>query len=53
MNELFGYLFDHLNRIMAFIGSVPVNRKDILIDGNRNVFINRMNRPVYIGEIEE
>ena len=53
MNELFGYLFDHLNRIMAFIGSVPVNRKDIMIDGNRNVFINRNSKIVYIGEFEE
>lgn len=53
MDELFGYLFDHMNRIMAFIGSDKVNRKDILIDGNRNVFINRNSRIVYIGEFEE
>ena len=53
MDELFGYLFDHLNRIMSFIGSVPVSRKDILIDGNRNVLINRNSRILCIGEYEE
>ena len=53
MDELFGYLFDHMNRIMAYIGSVPVNRKDILIDGNRNVLIIRNSRTLCIGEYEE
>jgi len=53
-DELFGYLYEHWNRIVTFIGSPhPVNRKDIFVDGNWNVYVNRMNKPVFIGEIEE
>jgi hypothetical protein len=53
-DDMFGYLYDHMNRIVTFIGSPkPVKRKDIIIDGNRDVYVNRMNKPVFIGKIEE
>ena len=54
LDEMFGYLFDHMNRIVTYIGSSqPVKRKDILVDGNHKVFVNRKSKSVIIGEVEE
>jgi len=53
LNEMFGYLFDHWNRIFSFIGSYPVNRSDILLDANYHVFMNRKDKSVCIGVYEE
>ena len=53
IDEMFGYLFEQINRITAYIGTGPVNRSDILVDANHNVFVNRKNKPICIGVYEE
>ena len=53
-DEMFVYLHEHWNRIVTFIGSPhPVKRKDIFVDGNHKVFVNRKSKFVIIGEVEE
>lgn len=53
LEELFNYLHNHLNRIIAYIGSDrPVRRSDIVIDGDHNIFVMR-SKPVYIGLYKE
>lgn len=53
IGEMFEYLYDNANRIMVFIGSAPVKKKDIMIDGNRKVLISRYSKMLCIGEYEE
>lgn len=53
IDEMFGYLHDHLNRIAAYIGTNPVSRSDIILDANHNVIVNRQSRPMFIGVYEE
>ena len=52
MDEMFGYLFDRLNRTSMFLSSQPVHREDIVIDAENNVFVNWENRLFQIGVFE-